>query len=726
MVLLLDGDLKFAGNILQHDEGHIFAVAQVLDKALHLDRAANFLLYLIDIGAFHGNRQHGQGAGLYREPAQQDVYKRQATTNQSGFLRCEATRVGEDTTLAQIIKMVSDAAATKAPIAKIADTVSGFFVPAVISIAVVTTIVWLLLGHELGYALARGISVLVISCPCALGLATPVAIMVGNGLGAKNGILFKTAASLEAAGRTQIVALDKTGTITEGAPRVTDLLPAEGVTETELLTLAAALEGRSEHPLAKAVLADAEAKAITPPEVTDFAALPGNGLAAKLDGMDIYAGNAAFIQTKLTLPAALAQQAEKLASEGKTPLFFGGAGRLLGVIAEKLVSVGPEHPEGFEDFHQGIEQAAPFVRPQQVNTNDDISLMYFTSGTTGEPKMVAHDFTYPLGHIVTGSFWHNLHPNSLHLTIADTGWGKAVWGKLYGQMIAGANIFVYDHEKFTPADILQKIHDYHITSLCAPPTIYRFLIREDLTKYDLSSLEYCTTAGEALNYSVYETFKRITGIRLMEGFGQTETTLTLATFPWMEPKPGSMGVPNPQYDIDLLTPDGRSAEDGEQGQIVIHTDKGKPLGLFKEYYRAPELTREAWHDGIYYTGDVAWRDEDGYYWFVGRADDVIKSSGYRIGPFEVESALMTHPAVVECAITGVPDEIRGQVVKATIVLAKDYRAKAGPELIKELQDHVKRVTAPYKYPRVIEFVDELPKTISGKIRRVEIRQKDRG
>ncbi len=256
-----------------------------------------------------------------------------ATTNQSGFLRCEATRVGEDTTLAQIIKMVSDAAATKAPIAKIADTVSGFFVPAVISIAVLTTIVWLLLGHELGYALARGISVLVISCPCALGLATPVAIMVGNGLGAKNGILFKTAASLEAAGRTQIVALDKTGTITEGAPRVTDLLPAEGVTETELLTLAAALESRSEHPLAKAVLADAEAKAITPPEVTDFAALPGNGLTAKLDGMDIYAGNAAFIQTRLTLPAALAQQAEKLASEGKTPLFFGGAGRLLGVIA---------------------------------------------------------------------------------------------------------------------------------------------------------------------------------------------------------------------------------------------------------------------------------------------------------------------------------------------------------------------------------------------------------
>ena len=265
---------------------------------------------------------------------------------------------------------------------------------------------------------------------------------------------------------------------------------------------------------------------------------------------------------------------------------------------ERLVSIGPDMPEGFLDFHKGIDNAAPFVRPEQVNTNDDISLMYFTSGTTGEPKMVAHDFTYPLGHIVTGSFWHNLHKDSLHLTIADTGWGKAVWGKLYGQMIAGATVFVYDHEKFTPADILQKIHDYHITSLCAPPTIYRFLIREDLSKYDLSSLEYCTTAGEALNYSVYETFLKITGIRLMEGFGQTETTLTLATFPWMEPKPGSMGVPNPQYEIDLIKPDGRSAEDGEQGQIVVRTNHGKPLGLFKKYYRAPELTHEAWHDGV--------------------------------------------------------------------------------------------------------------------------------
>lgn len=389
-----------------------------------------------------------------------------------------------------------------------------------------------------------------------------------------------------------------------------------------------------------------------------------------------------------------------------------------------LISVGPEVPEGFLDFHEGIRHAAPFVRPQHVNTNDDIMLMYFTSGTTGEPKMVAHDFTYPLGHISTGCFWHNLHEGSLHLTIADTGWAKAAWGKLYGQWLAGANIFVYDHEKFTPADILHKIGQYRITSLCAPPTIYRFLIREDLSKYDLSSLEYCTTAGEALNGAVYDTFKRLTGVRLMEGFGQTETTLTLATFPWMEPKPGSMGVPNPQYDIDLLTSDGRSAEDGEQGQIVIRTDRGKPLALFKEYYLNDGMTHEVWHDGVYYTGDVAWRDEDGYFWFVGRADDVIKSSGYRIGPFEVESALMTHPAVVECAITGVPDEIRGQVVKATIILGEKYRPRAGEELIRELQDHVKRITAPYKYPRIIEFVDELPKTISGKIRRKAIRADD--
>ena len=388
---------------------------------------------------------------------------------------------------------------------------------------------------------------------------------------------------------------------------------------------------------------------------------------------------------------------------------------------KQIISVGPIIPQGFKDFTKGIENAAPFKRPEHVNSNDDYSLLYFTSGTSGEPKMVVHDFTYPLGHIVTGAIWHNLNPNSLHLTVADTGWGKAVWGKLYGQWFAGANVFVYDHQKFTSADILHKIEQYHVTSLCAPPTVFRFLIREDLSKYDLSSLKYCTIAGEALNPSVYNEFKRLTGIRLMDGFGQTETTLTIATFPWMTPKPGSMGLPNPQYDVDLIDEDGRSVEEGEQGQIVIHTDKGKPLGLFKEYYRDKKLTEEAWHDGTYYTGDMAWRDEDGYFWFVGRADDVIKSSGYRIGPFEVESAVMTHPAVVECAITGVPDPIRGQVVKATIVLAKEYKDKAGDELAKEIQNYVKQVTAPYKYPRVVEFVDELPKTISGKIRRVAIR-----
>ncbi|MDR3266652.1 MAG: AMP-binding protein [Tannerella sp.] len=390
---------------------------------------------------------------------------------------------------------------------------------------------------------------------------------------------------------------------------------------------------------------------------------------------------------------------------------------------QTLVSVGPEITDGFDDFHEGIANVPPFIRPEIVNNNEDTSLMYFTSGTSGEPKMVIHNYLYPLGHITTASYWHNLHEDSLHLTIADTGWGKAVWGKLYGQWIAGATIFVYDHEKFTPANMLQMIQDYKITSLCAPPTIFRFLIREDLSKYDLSSLKYCTIAGEALNPAVYESFLKLTGIKLMEGFGQTETTLSICTFPWTTPKPGSMGLPNPQYEVDLLRQDGSRAEDGEQGQIVVRYADNRPVGLFKEYYRDPERTYEAMHDGIYYTGDVAWRDEDGYYWFVGRADDVIKSSGYRIGPFEVESALMTHPAVVECAITGVPDEIRGQIVKATIVLSKEYKDKADEKLVEEIQNHVKHVTAPYKYPRIVEFVNELPKTISGKIRRVEIRSK---
>jgi acetyl-CoA synthetase len=370
------------------------------------------------------------------------------------------------------------------------------------------------------------------------------------------------------------------------------------------------------------------------------------------------------------------------------------------------------------------QQAPAFVKPAFVNTNDDTMLMYFTSGTSGEPKMVAHDYLYAMGHLTTGVFWHNLHEGSLHLTVADTGWGKAVWGKFYGQWFAGATVFVFDHEKFNADTLLRQIEKYHVTSFCAPPTIYRFMIREDLSKYDLSSLEYCCTAGEALNPAVFDKFKEKTGIQMMEGFGQTETTMTLGTFPWMKPKPGSMGIPNAQYDIDLIRADGTPCEDGEKGEIVVRIGDKKPIGLFKEYYRDPELTHEAWHDGLYHTGDMAWRDEDGYYWFEGRIDDVIKSSGYRIGPFEVESALMTHPAVVECAITGVPDDIRGMVVKATVVLGKEWKDKAGDALIKELQQHVKKETAPYKYPRIIEFVDELPKTISGKIRRVEIRNND--
>ena len=389
---------------------------------------------------------------------------------------------------------------------------------------------------------------------------------------------------------------------------------------------------------------------------------------------------------------------------------------------KQYVTLGDE--EGFHNWTKEWQQAPKFVRPAFVNENDDTMLMYFTSGTSGEPKMVAHDYLYAMGHLTTGCFWHNLHEGSLHLTVADTGWGKAVWGKFYGQWFAGATVFVFDHEKFNADTLLRQMEKYHVTSFCAPPTIYRFMIREDLSKYDLSSLEYCCTAGEALNPAVFDKLKELIGLNIMEGFGQTETTMRLGTFPWMTPKPGSMGIPKAQYDIDLLRADGTSCEDGEKGEIVIRVGDKKPIGLFKGYYRDEEKTREAWHDGIYHTGDMAWRDEDGYYWFEGRIDDVIKSSGYRIGPFEVESALMTHPAVVECAITGVPDDIRGMVVKATVVLGKEWKDKAGDDLVKELQQHVKKETAPYKYPRIVEFVDELPKTISGKIRRVEIRNKD--
>ena len=387
-----------------------------------------------------------------------------------------------------------------------------------------------------------------------------------------------------------------------------------------------------------------------------------------------------------------------------------------------LISVGPLVPPGWNNFHSGISNSSPFRKPETVNSNRDISMLYFTSGTTGNPKMVAHDFTYPLSHITTALFWHNVSNGGLHLTVADTGWAKAVWGKLYGQWLGGCAVFVYDHDKFSPSDVLRLIDQYRITSFCAPPTIYRYLIREDFSGYDLSSLNYCTVAGEPLNAEVYNRFLQQTGLKLMEGFGQTEMVVAIATWPWMEPKPGSMGVSNPLYDIALLHPDGKPCEEGETGEIVIRTGTTTPPGLFIGYYRDEERKAYVWSDGLYHTGDLAWRDEDGYYWFVGRLDDVIKSSGYRIGPFEVESALMEHPAVVECAVTAVPDEIRGQVVKATIVLAPNYYP-GNDNLKKEIQEHVKQSTAPYKYPRIIEFVNELPKTISGKIRRVEIRER---
>lgn len=386
------------------------------------------------------------------------------------------------------------------------------------------------------------------------------------------------------------------------------------------------------------------------------------------------------------------------------------------------VSIGPTVPNGWYDYWRGLQEADAFECPERNAVTDDF-LLYFTSGTTGEPKMVMHDFSYPLAHILTAKYWHNVHEGSLHFTLADTGWGKAVWGKFYGQMISGGTVFIYDYEgQFKPADLLKIMQDYHITSFCAPPTIYRFLIREDISSYDLSSLEYCTTAGEALNPSVFDEWQQKTGIMIYESYGQTETTLVVGTYPWVKPKPGAMGVRNPQFDIDVVDDEGNSVPAMEHGELVIRIGDKKPLGLFKGYYRDEEMTKERIVNGIYYTGDIVYRDEDGYLWFVSRADDVIKTSGYRVGPFEVESALMTHPSVVECAITAVPDEIRGQIVKATIVLADDYKSKAGDELAKELQNHVKHETAPYKYPRVVEFVDELPKTISGKIQRYKLKK----
>ena len=392
----------------------------------------------------------------------------------------------------------------------------------------------------------------------------------------------------------------------------------------------------------------------------------------------------------------------------------------------KAIVVDRGEKEGWHSFEKGVEAASDvFERPtgDEKTSVKDTMLLYFTSGTTGEPKMVCHNFAYPLGHIPTAAYWHNVKDDGLHLTVADTGWGKAVWGKLYGQMIAGTGIFIYDYSsRFEPSDLLKMVEKYQITTFCAPPTIYRFFIKADLTKFNLSSLTHCTTAGEALNPEVYKKFLEATGLKLYEGFGQTESCLSLATYNWETPHTGSMGKPSPYYKAYLLNDEGEVCDPGQTGEIVFDMSDGAPIGVFSGYLYDEEKTKEVLDGKYYHTGDLAWCDEDGFYWYVGRVDDVIKSSGYRIGPFEVESALMEHPAVFETAITAVPDEIRGQVVKATIVLAKGYTPS--DELVKELQNHVKRTTAPYKYPRIIEFADELPKTISGKIRRVELREKD--
>ncbi len=392
---------------------------------------------------------------------------------------------------------------------------------------------------------------------------------------------------------------------------------------------------------------------------------------------------------------------------------------------QALFTLGPD--ERFIDFDAELEAASPvWEKPAELPKNEDIMLMYFTSGTTGMPKMAAHCWTYPIAQTVTAYYWHNLGDNDVHMAVADTGWAKAGWGKMYGQWICGATLFVYDFDRLVASELMDVVTRHKVTSFCAPPTVYRFMIKEDITKYDFSSLRWANCAGEPLNPEVYEQFYRQTGVKIHEGFGQSETTPLLMTTKWMEPKPGSTGKPSPAYDIALVDEDGNEVEDGVEGEIVIRLDHGHPAGLFSGYYRGQEQTDEVFYGGLYHTGDMAWRDVEGYYFFIGRSDDVIKSSGYRIGPFEVESALLTHPAVLECAVTAVPHPDRGQVVKATVVLTKNRGYQPTDALKKELQQHVKEVTAPYKYPRIVEFVEELPKTISGKIQRKLIRTRDEG
>ena len=379
------------------------------------------------------------------------------------------------------------------------------------------------------------------------------------------------------------------------------------------------------------------------------------------------------------------------------------------------ILVGGER-EGWHNFDEEFPLfSAHFYRTEDTACGDDLMLMFFTSGTTGYPKIAAHNYKYALGHYVTAKYWHGVDENGLHFTISETGWGKALWGKLYGQWLCEGAVFTYDFDRFDAADILPMFAKYHITTFCAPPTMLRMMIKQDISQYDLSSIKHMTTAGEALNPEVYRQFEKATGLQIMEGFGQTELTLMIANLMGNSHKLGSMGKPTPAYDVDILDPDGNPVPDGETGEIVVRTSDKVPCGLFAGYYKNQEKTDEVWHDGYYHTGDTAWRDEDGFYWYVGRVDDVIKSSGYRIGPFEIESVIMELPYVLECGVSAAPDEVRGQVVKASVVLVKG--TEPTEELKKEIQDYVKHHTAPYKYPRIVVFKDELPKTISGKIQR---------
>ncbi|MCL2096307.1 MAG: AMP-binding protein [Oscillospiraceae bacterium] len=448
--------------------------------------------------------------------------------------------------------------------------------------------------------------------------------------------------------------------------------------------------------------------------------IPGSFLLTKKD--IAYRNNAAKV--KMIIAAAekyIIEQIESAMPESPS------------VTAKALVRAngvdGSEKREGWLDFAgEYAKESDVFERNKTDLKTGDIMLTYFTSGTTGMPKMVAHDYSYPLGHITTAKYWQQVHDETLLLNPADSGWAKFGWSKIYGQWIAGAAIMSYDWDKFIPDKLLRIIEKYRVTMFCGTPTHYRFMIQEDLSKYDFSSLEHAGTAGEPLNPEVFNKFFEATGLKIREGFGMTETSVFLGNFEWGEPIPGSTGRPAPLYDMDLINDEGKSCADGDEGEMIIkNLDKYHPVGLMAGYYQNGEIIKDCFEGGIYRPGDMAWRDTRGYYWFVGRKDDMIKCSGYRIGPFEVESAVIEHPAVLECAITGAPDPIRGQVVKATVVLVKDAKEKgyeASESLIKEIQNHVKKTTAPYKYPRIIEFVEELPKTLGGaKIKRKEIREK---